>query len=196
MTALAGALWLSVGGFYVVRTAIARDESTGVGQLLAATPLHGVGYLVGKFLSNLLVLASMAAVLSGTALVMQLARGESRSVDPVALLLPFALLTLPALAVTATAAVLFETIPLLRTGLGNVVWFLLSTIVMIAAQSPTAPLGGLGVQVFAESMRTEMAAQGITPTDSPSASCTSTSHPGPSSGPAQTSQSASSATES
>jgi hypothetical protein len=165
VTALAGALWLSACGFYVVRTAIARDESTGVGQLLAATPLSGAGYLVGKFLSNLLLLASMAATLCGTALVMQLARGESAAVDPVALVLPFVLLTVPALAVTAAVAVLFETVPLLRGGLGNVVWFFLAMVALIATQSPTAPLGGIGTQIFAESMRATMIAQGITPTE-------------------------------
>jgi hypothetical protein len=165
VTALAGALWLSAGGFYVVRTAIARDERTGVGQLLAATPVRTSGYLVGKYLSNLMVLGSMAAALAGTAVVMQLARGESRAIDPVALLLPFAVFTLPVLALTATAAVLFETIPVLRTGFGNVIWFFVSMGTLIAGQSAGAPLGGLGVHVFAESMRDALAAQGIQVTE-------------------------------
>ncbi|MDR0346323.1 MAG: hypothetical protein LBI49_25030, partial [Nocardiopsaceae bacterium] len=39
-TALAGTLWLMGGGFYVVRSAVARDQQTGVGQILAATPLR------------------------------------------------------------------------------------------------------------------------------------------------------------
>ncbi|MGN9912831.1 hypothetical protein ACTMTJ_35380 [Phytohabitans sp. LJ34] len=161
VTALAGALWLSAAGFYVVRTAIARDERTGVGQLLAATPLRTPAYLVGKFLSNLLVLGSMAAALAGTALVMQLARGESRALHPVDLVLPFLLFTLPVLALTATAAVLVETIPVLRTGFGNVVWFFVALTGMVAGQSAGAPLGGLGVHVFAASLRDEFAAHGV-----------------------------------
>jgi len=165
VTALAGALWLTAGGFYVVRTAIARDAQTGVGQLLAATPVRTAGYLVGKYLSNLAVLASMAAVLAGTALVMQLARGESRAVDPVALLLPFVVFTLPVLALTAAAAVLFETIPGMRGGLGNVVWFFVAMIAMIAGQSAAAPLGGLGVPVLAASMRADLAARGLAVTE-------------------------------
>ncbi|MCW6008058.1 hypothetical protein K1W54_26460 [Micromonospora sp. CPCC 205371] len=165
VTALAGALWLSAGGFYVVRTAIGRDERTGVGQLLAATPLRTSGYLVGKYLSNLLVLGSMAAALAGMAVVMQLARGESRAIDPIALLLPFAVFTLPVLALTATAAVLFETIPVLRTGFGNVLWVFISMGTMIAGQSAGAPLGGLGVHVFAASIKDEFAARGIALTE-------------------------------
>lgn len=159
VTALAGALWLSMGGFYVVRTAIARDGASGVGQLLAATPLRTTGYLFGKFLSNLLVLASMAGALAVTALVMLVARGESTGVDPVALLTPFVLFTLPVLAVTSACAVLFETVRPLSGGLGNVAWFFLALLGMIAGQSPSAPLGGLGVHPFAASVHADMVAE-------------------------------------
>lgn len=154
-TALAGALWLMLGGFYVVGGAIARDQHTGVGQILAATPLSSIGYLAGKLWSNLMVLASMAGVLAVTALALQLARGESMAVDPAALLLPFAVLTLPALTLTAAAAALLETIPVLRAGLGNITWFFLWMITAIAGQG--VPLGGLGT--VEASMRQAMAAQ-------------------------------------
>src|SRR5690606_27058536 len=50
-------------------------------------------------------------------------RGESRTVDPLALLAPYLWLTAPVLAMTAAAAVLFDTVSGLRTGLGNIVWF-------------------------------------------------------------------------
>ncbi len=72
-TALAGGLWLMLGGFYVVRGTVTRDQRTGVGELLAASPLSRVGYLLGKFGSNLLVLISMAGALAATALVLQIA---------------------------------------------------------------------------------------------------------------------------
>ncbi|MFF5075990.1 hypothetical protein ACFY36_02985 [Actinoplanes sp. NPDC000266] len=165
VTALAGALWLSAGGFFVIRTAIARDRQTGVGELLAATPMRTGDYLLGKFLSNLLVLGSMSAALAVAALVMQLARGESRSVDIADLLTPFALFTLPVLAVSAAAAVVFETTPVLRGGLGNIIWLFVSLVALIAGQSANAPLGGLGVNAFAESLRDGLAAQGFKVTD-------------------------------
>ncbi|MFI6151556.1 hypothetical protein ACIBCA_02535 [Kitasatospora sp. NPDC051170] len=159
VTALAGALWLTFGGFYVVRGGIARDEAGRVGQILAATPLRTSGYLTAKFLSNLLVLASMIGVLAVTALLMQLARGENRSVDPVALAEPFLLLSLPVMALTAAAAILFETVPLLRAGFGNVVWFVLAVVISIGGQSGGAPFGGLGVHHVAQSMNTAMGEQ-------------------------------------
>ncbi|WP_209439529.1 hypothetical protein [Kitasatospora phosalacinea] len=158
-TALAGALWLTVGGFYVVRGAIVRDAATRVGQVLAATPLRSTGYLAAKFLSNLLVLASMLGVLAGTALVLQLLAGEDRSVDPVALFAPFLLIALPPLAVTAAAAVLFETVPVLRAGFGNLLWFGLALLLAIGGQSAHAPLGGLGVRQAGDSLRQALEAQ-------------------------------------
>jgi hypothetical protein len=157
--ALAGGLWLMLAGFYVVRGTIDRDERTGVGQVLAATPLRDAGYLAGKFCSNFLVLASMAGVLAVTALALQLARGESRAVDPAALLLPFAVFTLPVLAVTAAAALLFDALPLLRGGAGNIAWFFTWMICVIAGGG--APLGGLGA--VTASMRAAMAAAHLPP---------------------------------
>ncbi|MGI5245748.1 hypothetical protein [Dactylosporangium sp. CA-139066] len=146
VTALTGALWLTLVGFYLVRDAIARDERTGVGRLLAASPLRTPVYLAGKLLSNTLVLSSMTVVLAATALALQLLRGESRTVDPVALGLPFVLVALPMLVLTAALAVLFEATPLLRGGLGNVLWIFVWMIGAIAGESPHAPFGGIGLQ--------------------------------------------------
>ena len=160
VTALAGALWLMGGGFYVVRSAIARDQQTRVGQVLAATPLRNAGYLAGKFASNLMVLASMAGVLAVTALVMQLARGESRAVSLGALLLPYTLFTLPLLVLTAAAAVLVETVPVLRGRLGNIAWFFAWIAFAIAGGS--VPLGFGAVRT---SMRQAMAAQHLHPAE-------------------------------
>ncbi|MFF8548657.1 hypothetical protein ACF07Z_17470 [Streptomyces albidoflavus] len=152
-TALAGGLWLTLGGFYVVRKGLARDEETRVGQILAATPARTVLLLAAKFLSNFLVLASMLGVLAVTALALQLVRGEDRGVDPVALFQPFLVMALPLLALTAAAALLFETVPVLRGGLGNVAWFCVALVVGIKGQSADAPFGGFGAGPAAGSLR-------------------------------------------
>ena len=172
-TALAGGLWLMFAGFYVVRGTVARDQRTGVGQILAATPLRNAGYLAGKFCSNLLVLASMAGVLAVTALALQLARGESTAVDPGALLLPFLLFTLPVLAVTAAAAVLFDAIPVLSGGVGNIAWFFVWMICVITGQG--APLGGMGA--VTATMRIAMTAQHLPPAGEFSVGFTKVDHP-------------------
>ncbi|WP_030797060.1 hypothetical protein [Streptomyces sp. NRRL S-337] len=163
VVALAGTVWLSLGGFYVVRNAISRDESTGVGRLLAAMPLRTWAYLLAKFLSSVLVLSSMLGVLAVTAVVMQLARAESMTVNPVELLSPFIVIALPLMAFTAAAALLFEAIPLLRAGLGNILWFFIWAFIAIGGQSPNAPLGGIGVHSVVRSLAADMKAQGIDP---------------------------------
>ncbi|MFE6689390.1 hypothetical protein ACFVFQ_23305 [Streptomyces sp. NPDC057743] len=158
-TALAAGLWLTLGGFYLVRNSIERDHRSRVGQLLAATPLRTPAYLAGKFLGNLLLLASMLGALAVTALVMQLARGESRDIDPVALWQPFALIALPLVALTAGCALLFESLPVLRTGVGNVLWFGIWLVVATAGQGPGLPLDGIGVHSVARSMYADLLAQ-------------------------------------
>jgi hypothetical protein len=115
--------FLTLIGFYIVKNTIQRDQETRVGQILAATPMNKPFYTVAKMISNFSVLATMVLVLSLAALAMQLLRAESRHVDLFALLSPIVAFSLPALALTSALAVLFETIPGLRGGVGNVVYF-------------------------------------------------------------------------
>ncbi|HKQ56659.1 MAG TPA: hypothetical protein VJY35_02215, partial [Candidatus Eisenbacteria bacterium] len=115
--------FLSLAGFYLVKNAVERDRHTGVGQILAATPLPTPLYLLGKMLSNLAVLASMLVALAVAAAVMQLVRGENTRLDVVALATPLVLITFPTMALVAAIAVAFEVIPWFRGGGGNVVYF-------------------------------------------------------------------------
>ena len=125
MVALLASVLLSLPGFYLVKNAVERDRCTGVGEILATTPLGKPFYTLGKWLSNLALLGTMVGVLAGSALAMQLVRGEVMRVDLWALLSPFLLIVLPTMAVVAALAVLFETIPWLRGGIGNVAFFFL-----------------------------------------------------------------------
>ena len=123
MVAMVTTCFVSLVGFYIVKNAIERDRRTGVGQILAATPLSKNAYMLGKFLSNFAVLASMVLILALVAVAMQFFAAEDKHYDFVALLLPFVFLALPTMALTAAIAVLFETLPILRGGVGNVLWF-------------------------------------------------------------------------
>ncbi|HZG89008.1 MAG TPA: hypothetical protein VEZ42_02235 [Pseudonocardia sp.] len=151
--AMAAGLWLSLCGFYAVKNTILRDTATGVGQVLAATPLSRAGYLLGKFLSNLMVLAAMAGVVALAGLGMLLLRGESDGVDLVALWLPFPLLCLPFLAVAAAAALVFESLRPLRGAAGTIVWFFGFLVLFVAG------LGTTGLDAIGTSMQADLAAQ-------------------------------------
>ncbi|MGA2430227.1 MAG: hypothetical protein ABSH13_17130 [Candidatus Acidiferrum sp.] len=123
LVAITTTCFVSLVGFYIVKNAIDRDRQTRVGQILAATPLSKSAYTLGKFVSNVAVLASMVVVLAIAGVLMQLFAGEDPHLDGVALLSPFLIVALPAMVLTAALAVLFETLPILRGGAGNVAWF-------------------------------------------------------------------------
>jgi len=114
-------------GFYLVKGAIARDYQTGVGQIMAATPLSRPLYLQGKWLSNMAVLDLMVFALMIAALVMQLIQREDAVIHVWALISPFLLVALPFMALVAAIAVLFECISWLRGSFGNLVYFLASS---------------------------------------------------------------------
>jgi hypothetical protein len=115
--------FLSLVGFYIVKGSILRDEQTRVGQILAATPMSKSFYMTAKWLGNFAVLASMVGVMAVAAVCMQMLHGEDRTLHWGALMSPLAFLALPAMAFVAALAVLWETMPVLRGGVGNVVYF-------------------------------------------------------------------------
>jgi hypothetical protein len=168
--AVTTAVWLAFAGFYVVRNAVNRDAATGVGQILAATPLRAGTYLFGKFLSNFLVLAAMTAVVGVMALAMQLVRGEVFAVDPVGLWLPLLLIPIPLMAVVAGAALFFETVPGLRSGFGILLWGFGSFVLYVATQvllrvAPSAMFDPFGLVAVSRAMRADVLAQHPAATD-------------------------------
>jgi len=81
---------LSLLGFYLVKNSIERDTQTGVGQIIATTPISRPAYLVSKWLSHFLLLGVMVAVLAAAVLVIQLFSREA-ALAPWALISPFLL---------------------------------------------------------------------------------------------------------
>lgn len=120
---LLAVLLLPLFAFYPIKNSIGRDRQTRVGQIIATTPVGRPLYLLGKWLSNVAVLMILLLALSVMALVMQLWRGEVTAVQPIPLLSPLWLLGLPVMALVAALALLFESVPLLAGGLGNVLYF-------------------------------------------------------------------------
>jgi hypothetical protein len=131
LMALCGTTFVSLFGFYAVKNAVARDRQTGVGQILAATPISRMQYLAAKTLSNFIVLAVVITLLALAAVLLLLIRREEGTVDVRILLPPFLFLALPAMAFTAALAVFFESTPGLRGGFGNVAFFFVWTLLLV-----------------------------------------------------------------
>jgi hypothetical protein len=122
---LVSTVFLSLIGFYVVKNTIQRDRETRVGRILAATPMSRSFYTLSKALSNLAVFSAMIMILSAAAIVIQLTHKGGGRIKLFDLLSPILIFGLSALSVTAAFAVLFETIPGLRGGVGNIAYFFL-----------------------------------------------------------------------
>jgi len=112
-------------GFYLVKGSVARDRETGVGQIMATTPLTRTLYTAGKWVSNFSVLLAMVIVLALVSIPIQYFAGENIQIDFIALFEPFVFIALPMMALVAALAVLFETIPFLQGGFGNLAYFFL-----------------------------------------------------------------------
>jgi len=157
---------LSLPAFFLVKNAIERDEQTRVGQIIATTPLSKPLYTLGKAFSNFVFLAVMVSVIALSAGAMQLIRGEVFQIDLWALISPFVFCVLPAMAVIAAVAVLFETISWLRGTLGNVVYFILWLVLLIVSaatmsspQQAVKPANDLwGIQIILSSIMNDTAA--------------------------------------
>jgi hypothetical protein len=132
LMAICCSTFLSLCGFYVVKNSVERDSTTRVGRILAATPLRKEFYTIAKTISNFAVLACMVLVLMAAAVVMQWLRPEVRPISLWKLWLPFLLIALPAMFITGSLALLFETLPVLRGGVGNVIYFFVWTFAIVA----------------------------------------------------------------
>lgn len=144
MIALLSSMVLSLPGFYLVKNAIERDRKTGVGQIIATTPLSKPLYTLGKAVSNFIFLMVIIPVVAVAAGGMQFIRGESMRLDVWALLAPFLFTTLPTLLLVAAVAVLFESVSFLRGGFGNIAYFVLWTAVITISMSGVS-FGSQGV---------------------------------------------------
>lgn len=153
LIALVANFFLSLAGFYVVKNAVERDRQTGVGQILATTPMSKVLYTLGKTASNFAVLFAMIGVLAVAGVAAQLVAGEETRIEPWALLSPLLLVTLPLMALVAAMAVLFETVPLLRGGLGNVAWFFFWTFLLTILSAAKGSWDFMGLHLFEADMR-------------------------------------------
>jgi len=155
LMAITLAFFLSLLGFYLVRGSVQLDRQTGVGQILAATPLRRVGYVLGKFVSNTAVLLVIVAVLAIAALAMLLIHGEDKTLNLVQLLMPFLVFTVPVALLAAATAVFFDATSFLRETAGNVLYFFI-WLFMVPA------FGGhlLGFEVIEREMTVALQSQG------------------------------------
>ncbi len=157
--ALWAAFFFSIGGFFLVRGSVERDESTGVGQILATTPMTRPAYTLGKWMSNSFFLTVMTLVVLLFATLLQLWRGEVREVELWPLISPFIVIAIPMITTVSSLAIFFDVVPWLRHTLGSVIYFFLWMMGVVGLTQGDSPGGFfspstdlLGVQAAQKSM--------------------------------------------
>ncbi len=111
--------------FYVVNYSVKRDIDTGVGQIIATTPVTRLQYLTGKFISNFSVLILITLLIAIMTIVMFLFRGETKNPEFVKLLLPLLIFLVPTMFIVSSLALFFESITILSRGSANIIYFFL-----------------------------------------------------------------------
>jgi hypothetical protein len=134
------AILVALGGFYLVAGSVRRDRERGVGAILAATPLSNGRYLLGKFAASAAYLSVVTALALTAGLTAWLRFGKG-PFDPFAFCVPFLLLSLPAVAITAAFALLFDVTPGLSGRWGYVAWFFVFSLLLVAAPMGLAGAG-------------------------------------------------------
>lgn len=109
-------------GFFLISNAIDLDRRMGVGEVLAASPVSRLQYVVAKWLSSFAMLAVLVGVLMIASVLLHWRDMQRLSVELPSLLTPMVIVAVPAMALTAACAVLFESVFFLRGVVGTVVW--------------------------------------------------------------------------
>ena len=128
-SSIMGGLVFSLVGFYLISNSVSRDLQSGVGKLIAATPLSSLRYLTGKLAGNIVYLTAMAAIFMMACMVMHLLRGEM-PLEPMVFLQTFGIMFLPSIPCLAAIALMFECVQFLSGRWGDLFYFFFWTITL------------------------------------------------------------------
>ena len=155
MVAVCTVTFVALVGFYIVKNAIERDRNTGVGQILAGTPVSTALYMIGKLLSNFAVLSIVTGIMAAAAVLLQLFRGQD--LDIPALVVPFIFIVLPAMFFISGTAVFFESVKFLRGGFGNILFFFAYTALIVVPMETHLPATDvLGMHVAMQQIQADV----------------------------------------
>ena len=129
VTAMMTSVFLSLIGFYLVNNSIKKDIDTGVGMIIAATSISNFKYLLSKTLSNFLVLLSITAIVFAMSVALFFIRGNGFSFELTQFILPYTIVTVPALFFISSLAVVAEVFVGRRPVIQYILFFALFNII-------------------------------------------------------------------
>lgn len=118
-SALCTGVLLPVTGFFYLRNSLSLDRKTGIVDLVYTSPVGRVTYLLGKYLSNLLILLCMLLVVSLTAFCMTILQCPGMEISA-AHCFSYFLCIVPGIFLCAALSLMAEAVPLFQGRIG--VW--------------------------------------------------------------------------
>jgi len=123
-SAMLATIFVGMFGFYVVSNALRRDAMTRCGFVIASTEVRTHEYLLGKFLGNVVFLATFMGGFMLAAMAMLVIRAEA-PLQPFVFASQYLILIPSTIVFVSVIAIVFESIPWLSGRFGDVVYFFL-----------------------------------------------------------------------
>ena len=153
------AVFLVMAAFYLVTGSLRRDRQSGLGVILAATPLSSGAFLAGRGLAHAAYLGTLCLLAVGVTLLRFLWFGAG-PLRPVDFVLSFLLFTLPGVLFVSMLTLLWEVTPGLRGRAGLVAWFFAGSMILLVLPLGLPAFDPLGLMRLQDLMRAAIAGQG------------------------------------
>ena len=141
-TSMLASTFVGLFGFYVISNAVRRDIDSRCGYVLASTTMRTSEYVIGKFIGNIVFLATFEAGYMAASMAMLLVRAEA-PLQPLIFMKQYAILAPSTIVLVSVVAILFESIPFLSGRLGDVLYFILYAVSLAFVVNMMMHGGGL-----------------------------------------------------
>ncbi|CAL2094445.1 conserved membrane protein of unknown function [Tenacibaculum sp. 190524A02b] len=152
VTAIMTSIFLSLIGFYLVNGTIQKDFSTKIGQIIASSSISNFTYLFSKVLSNFLLLFSIVFIVFTMSIILFFLYNDGFPFDLLSFLKPYFFITIPAMFLIASIAVIFEVIFRNKSILQNIVFFFTFTLLVSSLPKNNYNLDFLGSKIVIHQM--------------------------------------------
>lgn len=110
VSAIMSSIFVTLIGYYLVNNSIKIDETTKVGQIVAATSITNFHYLIAKFLGNFLILLTVVALIFLVSIVLFFMYSSGYPFDITHFLSAYLLIPIPTIFFISALAVVLEVI--------------------------------------------------------------------------------------
>ena len=164
VSAMMTTIMLSLYGFFLINGGIKKDVDTGIGQIIATTPISNFGYLLSKFLSNFLVLLTISALTFAISIVMFFVRTSGSPFIITDFVLPFVFFAFPAFFTVSALSIVAEVFLGQKLILQYIIFFflfgaLMATIAGHKNSAATTFIDTFGVNTMTNSVRDKVNTQ-------------------------------------